>query len=202
MLKKLLYSLLLVVIISVAGGIGYSVYSPIVNAPPPVTQLSSMCEVADGVAYRAIVGQIGTADASNLYREIRDLKRMGIREVHFYMNSPGGSLSDTFALYDAMKNLSEEGIITVADIEGACYSATVLLASACDYRTASANTIFMVHQPIGNDVDVMKMFAEKYAQLLEDNTNLTQQQWLTKMDMMEWFGSEEALEYGLIDEIK
>lgn len=199
--KKVLHVILLVLLVGISGAIGYSVYEPIRHTAPAVTQISSTCEVADGIGYRMIIQNIVISDAAGLYIEIRDLKRMGVKEVRFYINSPGGSLFDSFAIYDAIKRISEEGITTVAHIEGWCLSAAVIVAAACDYRIAAPNCRFMVHNPIGAD-DRTKDVINQYARLMEENSDLTAEEWKEKMNAQTWFTPEEALEWGLIDEIK
>lgn len=202
-IKNILFCMLLFVLVGVAGVIGYTTLEPTLNPAPLVTKLGAMCEVADGIGYRMIVQDIDFSDAAGLYTEIRDLKRMGVKEVHFYINSPGGSLFDSFAIYDAIKRLNEEGIATVAEAEGWCLSAAVVVVSACTYRVAAPNCKFMVHNPVGSsNAAIMSNAVNQYARLLSENTALTAEEWIEKMETNTWFTSEEALEWGLIDEIK
>ncbi len=201
--KKILFIVLLAVLVATAGVIGYTSLDPLLNAPPPVTKIGTMCEVADGIAYRKIIQGINTFDAASLYTEIRDLKRMGVKEVHFYINSPGGSLFDAFAIYDAIKKLNEEGIVTVAEAEGWCMSSAVLVVSACTYRIVAQNCKLMVHNPSSSlGSGVVAATVVQYAGLLAENSNLTTEEWEAKMEAVTWFTAEEALEWGLIDEIK
>lgn len=201
--KKILLVVLLAVLVGAAGVIGYTSLDPLLNVAPPVTKLGPMCGVADGIAHKMIVQEIDVSDAVSLYTEIRDLKRMGVKELHFYINSRGGSLFDSFAIYDAIKGLNNEGVVTVAKATGWCLSAAVIVASACTYRIASPNCKFMVHNPSGGyDVDEVKIAITQYAKILADNSDLTVDEWKEKMEVETWFTSEEALEWGLIDEIK
>ena len=209
MLKNILFCTLLTVLIGVSVIMGYNTLNSSRYNAPPVTKISSMCDVADGIAYRVIIQGIGVSDAVNIFMETRDLKRMGVEEIHFYINSPGGSLFDSFAIYDTIKRLNKEGIVTVAEIEGGCMSAAVLIAAACDYRLASENTNFMVHDPRSynttasdSDKQMLKDCTFRYANLLALNSDLTSEEWMEKMKFSTWFSSEEALEWGLIDEIK
>ena len=201
--KKILFIVLLAVLVATAGVIGYTSLDPLLNAPPPITRIGIMCEVADGIAYIKIVQGINNLDAASLYTEIRDLKRMGVKEIHFYINSPGGSLFDAFAIYDAIKKLNEEGIVTVAEAEGWCLSAAVVIVSACTYRIVSQNCKLMVHNPSSSlGSDVVATTTVQYAGLLAENSDLTPEEWEAKMEAGTWFTPEEALEWGLIDEIK
>jgi ATP-dependent protease ClpP protease subunit len=202
MFKNVLTCILLAALIAVAGIVGYTSLDPVMNAAPAVITLTDRCEVADNIAYRLVVSRIDISDPVSLYREIRDLKRLGINEVHFYINSPGGSLFDALAVHDAIKRLSNDGIITIADIEGGCMSAAVVIASACAYRTASPNCEFMVHCISGGKGKELELFNRKYAEILAGNSNLSAEEWLAKMKAVTWFSSEEALEWGLIDEIR
>lgn len=201
MFRKILHYLLLVSLIGAVGILGYIMLDPIRNAAPAITTLSGNCEVADGIGYRAIVSIIDISDAASLYREIRDLKRLGIKEVHFYINSPGGVLFDSMAIYDAIKRLSNEGVVTVAEIEGGCMSSAVLVAAACSYRTAAPHCNFLVHNVSGGTEKDLPTFCRKYAEILAENSNLTADEWEAKMEAETWFTAQEALEWGLIDEI-
>lgn len=203
MLKRFLTNTLIVVLILTASAIGYTTLASIINTPPQVVTLTDRCEVVDDVAYRLVVSRIDISDPINLYREIRDLKRLGVKEIHFYINSPGGSLFDALAVHDAIRRLGDDGIVTVADIEGGCMSAAVLIASACEHRIAAPNCSFMVHSVSGgSNVEEINLFNRKYAEILAENTELTAEEWEIKMIASTWFTAEEALEWGLIDEIR
>lgn len=79
--------------------------------------------------------------------------------ITFIMNSPGGSLNDTLAIYDAMRLCSCP--ITVKAFGECCSSATIILQGA-DHRLLSENVEFMIHD-VGGGVDGFARHIERWA---------------------------------------
>lgn len=194
----------------VVFAMGFKLIAPrIFYDPPLITQVSDLCEVADGIAYRVVIDVIDSLEPTLLWREIRDLKRMGVREIHFYVNSGGGVIFDGFALHDKIREASRDGFFTVGHGDGTVISAAILVLSCCDHRSASENCVFFVHKPYSNktllskaDKEILEFALQRYAEVLGEETNLTAKEWRTKMEEETWFTAQEALEWGLIDEIR
>lgn len=133
--------------------------------------------------------------------------------ITLYMNTEGGSLSDAFALYDCIKNISPPVLIIST---GLCASAGLLILSAGDYRAATSNTVFYYHQPVFtqstfiNSQKDMQSLNDFYTycqnsvdQILKEVTGISQRKWKTNFDASTgfYFDAEKALKLNFIDKI-
>jgi ATP-dependent Clp protease protease subunit len=139
-------------------------------------------------------------------------ERDSSRDICLYINSPGGEITAGLAIYDTL-NYIKSDVRTVV-IGMACSMAAVLASSGTrGKRNALPNTYIMIHQPRqeGNrrmtvteqeiDLKVIKKMKTQLTTILAENTNKTYKQIYKDCEMDKWFSSEEALEYGLVDEI-
>lgn len=130
--------------------------------------------------------------------------------IGLYINSDGGSLEDSFALYDCIQSLSAK-VITIGT--GMVASAAVLLLACGHERYATQNCWVMAHQAEGsaggNEATVAaiaKVFKELEKQrysLLAKHTKWTAQQWRAKEHLKGevWMKPPEMLKVGLIDKV-
>ena len=81
----------------------------------------------------------------SLTSQLLELDSMSNEPIRLYINTEGGSLTDGFAIYDAIKNIDSP---VVGIVSGLCASAGLIILAACDYRMSTANSIFFYHQPI------------------------------------------------------
>jgi len=132
------------------------------------------------------------------------------KEIFFYLNSPGGSVSSGMAIYDTMRYIKSP-ISTVCMGQSASMAAILLAAGEKKKRFALPHSRILIHQPLGGfqgqatDIDIQA----KEILRLKDELNkilaeLTGQPLLRIMNDTErdyFMTSEQAKEYGLIDEI-
>ena len=132
------------------------------------------------------------------------------RDVHLYINSPGGSISAGLAVYDTMQYISCP-VETVCIGSAASMGAILLASGATGKRFALPNSRIMIHQPWGGaqgtaaDIEIQ---AEEILQMravlnriLADHTGRPIEQIEQDTDRDKYLAAEEAKEYGLIDEV-
>lgn len=132
------------------------------------------------------------------------------KDIFFYINSPGGSVTAGLAIYDTMQYISPD-VCTVCIGQAASMGAFLLAAGAKGKRVALRNSRIMIHQPLGGfqgqvtDVEIhareMRRTKERLNQLLAEHTgkDITAIESNTERD--NFMSSDEALEFGLIDRV-
>ena len=132
------------------------------------------------------------------------------QEIHFYINSPGGSVSSTLAIYDTMKFM--ECPISTYCVGTAASGAAVLLAAGTKgKRYALPHSRIMLHQPWGqiggqaSDVEIkmneMLRMKDVLNQILSECTGRTVDELETETDRDRHFSAQEAKEFGIVDEV-
>ena len=132
------------------------------------------------------------------------------KDIHFYVNSPGGSVTAGLAIYDTMQYIKPD-VSTLCVGQAASMGALLLAAGAKGKRFALPHARVMIHQPLGgaegqaSDIEIQ---AKEVLRIREQlNTILAQHtgQPLKKIekdtDRDFFFSSTQALEYGLIDQV-
>jgi len=208
--KGLILSLTLVLSIMVGHFISINYLQPqeIVVAPVEERhiQLPSGAFIIGDTAYAQIYDSIACVDSRAFWEKTKHFKYFKVKRVVIYLNSPGGILSDAFGIIDDIIELKNQGIVVEVEIRGMALSAAIPILAVCSYRTAGENTVFLVHNPkmvvsTSSNRLALMMITKKYIDFLEDHTYLRAETWKLKMNAELWFGVEEALEWGLIDEI-
>jgi ATP-dependent Clp protease protease subunit len=130
--------------------------------------------------------------------------------VTLYLNSPGGEVDAGFAIYDTMRALRCD-VATVCLGFAASMAQFILCAGAPGRRSAYAHSRILMHQPLGSvegyAVDVaiqaeqFAMARRLMAELTAEHTGQTVERILADGDRDRWFTPEEAIEYGMIDEV-
>jgi ATP-dependent Clp protease protease subunit len=131
-------------------------------------------------------------------------------DIHFYINSPGGSVTAGMAIYDTMQFVTCD-VATYCIGQAASMGALLLCAGAADKRHALPNSRIMIHQPSagmeGSAEDIMihaseyKKTKDKLNRILLEHTGQTLEQIEKDTDRDKFMSSEEALEYRIIDKV-
>jgi ATP-dependent Clp protease protease subunit len=132
------------------------------------------------------------------------------KDIHLYINSPGGSVSAGLAIYDTMKYIKPD-VATICVGMAASMGAVLLAGGAAGKRTALPHSRIMIHQPWGgfqgqaSDIEiqareVMKSREVLY-QILADHTGQTVEQITKDCDRDYFMTPGEAMEYKIIDNI-
>lgn len=132
------------------------------------------------------------------------------KDIHLYINSPGGSVSAGLAIYDTMKYIKPD-VATICVGMAASMGAVLLAGGAAGKRTALPHSRIMIHQPWGgfqgqaSDIEiqareVMKSREVLY-QILADHTGKSIEQITKDCDRDYFMTPGEAMEYKIIDNI-
>lgn len=135
------------------------------------------------------------------------------KDIQLYINSPGGSVTAGFAIYDTMQYIKCD-VSTMCVGLAASFAAFLLAGGTHGKRMALPNSEIMIHQPIlhGNgiqgqasDIKIMSEHIQKSKlrlnRILADNTGRTIEEIERDTDRDNFMSAEEALEYGLIDSV-
>ena len=130
------------------------------------------------------------------------------RDISFYINSPGGSITAGMAIYDTM-NFIKCDVSTICIGMAASMGAFLLSAGAKGKRLALPNAEIMIHQPLGGmqgQATDIKIHAERIIKMKEtlnrilaDNTGRSYEQICQDTERDNFMSAAEAAEYGLID---
>jgi ATP-dependent Clp protease protease subunit len=132
------------------------------------------------------------------------------KDITFYINSPGGSVSAGMAIYDTME-LIEPDVATWAMGMAASMGQFLLSSGAQGKRYALPHARIMMHQPSGgvggtaSDIairaEVLGKWKLEMAELTADQTGQTVDQITADADRDRWFTAEEAKAYGFVDHV-
>lgn len=132
------------------------------------------------------------------------------KDIHFYINSPGGSVTDGLAIYDTM-NLIKCDVNTICVGMAASMGAFLLSSGTKGKRLALPNSTVMIHQPSAGtqgQVTDMKLHLdyylknkEKLNRILAENTGKSYEQVCIDTERDNFMSAEDAVNYGLIDRI-
>ena len=132
------------------------------------------------------------------------------KDIHFYINSPGGSVTAGLAIYDTMQFI-KPAVSTLCIGQAASMGAVLLAAGASGKRFALPNSRVMIHQPLGgfrgqaSDIEIHAREMLKIRDLLNDilsrHTGRGVEQIRQDTDRDNFLSANEALEYNLIDKV-
>jgi len=132
------------------------------------------------------------------------------KDIHMYINSPGGSISDGLAIYDTMQYIKPDISTTCVGL-AASFGAVLLAAGTKGKRYGLPNSKIMIHQPAGgiqgqaSDIEINAREIIRSKQRLNEimayHTGQPVERIERDSDRDYFMSAEEAKEYGIIDEI-
>lgn len=132
------------------------------------------------------------------------------KDIHFYINSPGGSVSAGFAIYDTMQYIKCD-VSTICMGMAASMGAFLLSSGAKGKRFALPNSEIMIHQPSGGaqgqatEIEItakqILKIRERLNKILADNTGKPIGIIAKDTERDNFMSADEALDYGLVDKI-
>jgi ATP-dependent Clp protease protease subunit len=132
------------------------------------------------------------------------------KDIHLYINSPGGSVTAGLAIYDTMQFI-KPAVSTMCVGQAASMGALLLAGGAKGKRVCLPHSRIMIHQPLGGfqgqatDIDIhareILLIREKLNMILAKHTGQTLEKIRLDTERDNFMGANEAREYGLIDEI-
>jgi ATP-dependent Clp protease protease subunit len=144
--------------------------------------------------------------AQLLFLEADDSKK----DIYMYINSPGGVITSGFGIIDTM-NYIKPDIATICVGQAASMAAMILSSGTKGKRSALENSRIMIHQPLGGvqgqatDIEIhtkeILFLRDRLNNILANNTGQTVKSIEKDTNRDNFMSSEEAIKYGLIDEI-
>ena len=132
------------------------------------------------------------------------------KDIHLYINSPGGVVTSGLAIYDTMRFIKPD-VNTLCLGQAASMGALLLAAGAKGKRAALPHSRIMIHQPLGGfhgqatDIEIqskeMRRTREALNQILSDITGHDVEKIYRDTERDNFMGPGEAVEYGLIDQV-
>ena len=132
------------------------------------------------------------------------------KDIHLYINSPGGSVTAGMAIYDTMHYIKSD-VSTVCIGMAASMGAFLLAGGAKGKRYILPNAEVMIHQPSGGakgqatEIEIAAKniirTKEKLNRILAENTGKSYEQMCIDTDRDNWMSAKEAVEYGLVDSV-
>ena len=176
------------------GERSYDIFSRLLN-----DRIVFLSEEVNDVTASLVVAQL-------LYLEAQDPDK----DIQFYINSPGGSVSAGLAIYDTMQYIKCD-VSTICIGMAASMGAFLLSSGAKGKRFALPNSEIMIHQPLGGaqgQASDIKIAAEhilktkdKLNKILAENTGKPLDVIVTDTDRDNFLSADEACEYGLVDKV-
>ena len=179
------------------GERSYDIFSRLLN-----DRIIMLCEDVNDTTAGLVVAQM-------LYLEGQDPEK----DINFYINSPGGSISSGMAIYDTMQFVKCDVATTCIGM-AASMGAFLLSSGAKGKRFALPNSEIMIHQPLvsgggiqGQVTDIrlrsewLQRTKDKMNRLLAENTGKSLEQVQQDTERDNFMTAEEALAYGLEDKI-
>ena len=167
----------------------------------------NITNVADSnIAEVMIYDEIGMygVDAKSFINDVKNLPKD--TSVLLRINSPGGSVIDGLAIYDAISRLPQK---VTSRIEGIAASMASVIALAADEVIMSENSLYMIHNVWGGEVgesddlrkaaDLMDKMGERLVNIYVSKSGQSEEQIRAWMDEETWFNSSEAVEAGFIN---
>ena len=188
------------------------------NLIPTVIEKNEMGERAYDIYSRLLKdriifvdGEINDATADLIVAQLLYLESENPeKDINMYINSPGGSVSAGFAIYDTMQFISCP-VTTLCLGRAASMGAFLLAGGEKGKRFALPNAEVMIHQPLGGtkgqatEIEIaakqILRTRENLNRILSENTGRPIEEIARDTERDNWMTAQEALDYGLIDKI-
>jgi len=133
------------------------------------------------------------------------------KDIHLYINSPGGSVTAGMSIYDTMQFIRPD-VSTLCVGQAASMGAFLLAAGTAGKRYALPNSRMMLHQPSGGsrgvaaDIEIQAqeilLMRERLNKLIAEHTGKDEATVAKDTDRDFWMSPDAALEYGLVDKVQ
>ena len=158
-----------------------------------------------------LVGPVNDASANLVVAQMLFLEAENPdKDIYFYINSPGGSVTAGMSIYDTMQYIKPD-VSTLCIGQAASMGAFLLNAGAKGKRFALPNSRVMIHQPLGgfqgqaSDIAIhakeILALRDKLNQIMADHSGQPVERIERDTDRDNFMTSQEAMEYGLIDKV-
>ncbi|AXP80205.1 ATP-dependent Clp protease proteolytic subunit [Mariniflexile rhizosphaerae] len=155
-------------------------------------------------------GQVDDESAKHVIDRLLYLDALETKDIHLYVNSPGGYVTSGFAIYDCIKSINSE-VSTICTGFAASMGSIILSAGQKGKRFIQPHARVMIHQPSGgargpaSDIEITAkeiiLTKELSAQILADNCGQTFEKVMKDFNRDHWMGAQESVEYGIVDAV-
>ncbi|MBI3222795.1 MAG: ATP-dependent Clp endopeptidase proteolytic subunit ClpP [Nitrosomonadales bacterium] len=158
-----------------------------------------------------LVGEVNDHSANLIVAQMLFLESENPdKDIHFYINSPGGSVTAGMAIYDTMQFI-KPNVSTLCIGQAASMGAFLLTAGEKGKRFCLPNSRVMIHQPLGgfrgqaSDIEIhareILYLKQKLNQMLARHTGQSVETIERDTDRDNFLSAEEAVKYGLVDQV-
>jgi len=155
-------------------------------------------------------GQVDDKSAKHVIERLMYLDALETKDIHLYVNSPGGYVTSGFAIYDCMKALKSD-VSTICTGFAASMGSIILSAGTKGKRFIQPHARVMIHQPSGgargpaSDIQITAqeiiLTKELSAQILADNCGQKFEKIMKDFNRDHWMGADESVAYGIVDKV-
>jgi len=158
-----------------------------------------------------LVGEVNDFSANLIVAQMLFLESESAdKDIHFYINSPGGSVTAGMAIYDTMQFI-KPNVSTLCIGQAASMGAFLLTAGEHGKRFCLPNSRVMIHQPLGgfrgqaSDIEIhareILYLKQKLNQMLAHHTGQTVEAIERDTDRDNFLSADDAVKYGLVDQV-
>ncbi len=179
---------------SARGERSYDIYSRLLKE-----RVVFLCGPVEDVVANLVIAQLLFLESEN-----------PDKDIHLYINSPGGIVSAGLAIYDTMQFIKSD-VSTMCVGQAASMGALLLAGGAKGKRFCLPHSRILIHQPLGgfqgqaSDIDIhakeILKTRERLNEILAQHTGQPLERIQTDTDRDRFMGGQEAVEYGLIDQV-
>lgn len=176
------------------GERAYDIYSRLLKE-----RVIFLCGPVDDLVANVLVAQLLFLESEN-----------PDKDIHLYVNSPGGLVTAGMAIYDTMQFIKPD-VSTMCVGQAASMGALLLAGGAKDKRYCLPNSRLMIHQPLGgfqgqaSDIDIhakeILRTRQRLNEILAEHTGQPIERVASDTDRDRFMSGSEAVEYGLIDKV-
>ena len=155
-------------------------------------------------------GQVDDDSAKHVIDRLMYLDALEKKDIHLYINSPGGYVTSGFAIYDCIKSLKSD-VSTICTGFAASMGSIILSVGKKGKRFIQPHARVMIHQPSGgargpaSDIEItakeILKTKEISAQILADNCGQKFEKVMKDFNRDHWMGAEESVDYGIVDKV-
>ncbi|MGJ3493567.1 head maturation protease, ClpP-related [Piscirickettsia salmonis] len=139
---------------------------------------------------------------------VNELKALDVEQINLRINSPGGSVTDGFAIYNALQRHNAK---VTTYIDGLAASMAGIIALAADKVLIAENAFYMIHNPwtvaigdknqLNQSIELLDKMGKLMLNIYSEKSGIDPNQVQELMDAETWFTGAEALEEGFVDEV-